>query len=42
MKECAEKLSEENAEFEEKCGSLKVYSTTAHFTLDKQAEKIAH
>jgi len=24
MKECAEKLSEENAEFEEKCGSLKV------------------
>jgi len=24
MKECAEKLSEENAEFEEKCGSLKM------------------
>lgn len=42
MKDCTEKLQEENEEFNENVESLKLYSTTAHFTLDKQAEKIAH
>jgi len=42
MNEIADNLKEENDEYSTKIDILKNSSTTAHFSLDKQAEKIAH
>lgn len=42
MNEIAENLNEENTEINSKIDHLKNSSSTAHFSLDKQAEKIAH
>jgi len=42
MNEIADNLKEENDEYSTKIDTLKNSSSTAHFSLDKQAEKIAH
>lgn len=42
MNEIAENLQEDNTEMIKTIENLKNSSSTAHFSLDKQAEKIAH